>query len=61
MKILKQALRMAVLVMVLVFAAVGLGIGGAIMPTYHRKDSVLPAIELVEEREEEEEEEEEQN
>ena len=37
----------------LVFAAFGAGMGGVFMPKFYRDDSILPKIELVEEREEE--------
>lgn len=53
MKLLKKVLRILVLLIILVLASVGVGMGGAIMPAFHRQDSFLPNVEMVEEREDE--------
>ncbi|HCX23305.1 MAG: hypothetical protein CMB80_24905 [Flammeovirgaceae bacterium] len=53
MKNFKKVLRLVVMTLFLVFAAFGAGMGGVFMPKFYRDDSILPKIELVEEREEE--------
>lgn len=59
MKLFKKVLRFVVLTIILVFVSFGAGMGGLFIPKFYRDDSILPKIELVEEREEEEEEEDE--
>ncbi|MEQ8474065.1 MAG: hypothetical protein RIC35_22905 [Marinoscillum sp.] len=54
MKFLKKALRLFVLIIIISLASIGVGIGGAILPTFHRQDSFLTNVEMVEERDEDE-------
>ena len=53
MKYIKKALKLTGMVLIVTLASIGLGLNAAIMPSFKRRDSNEPTIELVESNEEE--------
>lgn len=53
MKYLKKVLKLLGFILIITLASIGVGINGAIFPTFHRQDSHSPTIEMVESKDEE--------